>query len=208
MKDGITYHLGAIGSKNVVFVNSGLGKLNSAIISTRLISDFHPSVILMSGSAGNLNPHLKKFDVVIGKEVANVDLGELTKKGPQFKFSEYLYNPQSHTILPMLFKLDNALIIQIKQSSKDNANPVSFGKIATSDALPNQLSQVDLLREAHFDVIEMEGASLMQSCWLFKTPCVVIRGISNNMNETITTKDIQIAADNAAKVVVNVISNL
>lgn len=208
--DGITYHIGTIDNKNIVFVNSGLGKVNSAIITTRLIREFHPDVILMAGSSGSINTHLKKFDVVIGKEVVNIDLGALTKNGPQFKFSYGLHHPQSHTSLPMTFNLNDKLVELITQTTQLNAahsTGVVFGKIATSDALPNPLSQVNLLREGGFDVIEMEGASLMQACWLFKIPCVVIRGVSNSMSEPITKKDIKVAAEKASKILINIISD-
>jgi len=46
---GINYVLGKINHKEIVFVNSGLGKINAAAIATRLIRDFQPKLILMSG---------------------------------------------------------------------------------------------------------------------------------------------------------------
>ncbi len=205
--EGITYYVGTIRNKNVVFVNCGLGKVNSAIVATRLIRDFHPDLILMSGSAGSINVRLKMFDVIVGKEVVNVDLGTLTKNGVQFKFSQYLYNPQSHTMLPIIFKLSEQLVKRISQLNNDHSIKVLFGNIATSDRLPNQPPQVRLLRDDHFDVVEMEGASLMQACWLFNTQCVVIRGVSNNMAEPITTKNTRLAADNAAQALIDVIAN-
>lgn len=85
--DGIQYCLAKINNKNIVFVNSGLGMINSAVVTARLIRDFHPKLILMSGSAGSLNFDLKKYSVVVGKSVVNVDFGDLTKKGVQFKLS-------------------------------------------------------------------------------------------------------------------------
>lgn len=205
--EGITYYIGTIRNKHVVFVNCGLGKVNSAIVATRLIRDFHPDLILMSGSAGSIDVRLKKFDVIVGKEVVNVDLGTLTKNGVQFNFSHYLYNPQSHTLLPMIFKLNEHLIKFISQLNNDHSIKVLFGNIATSDALPNQPPQVSLLRENNFDIVEMEGASLMQTCWLFNTRCVVIRGVSNNMAEPITPKNTRRAADKAAKTLIDVIAN-
>lgn len=204
---GITYHLGTIKNKNIVFVNAGLGKVNSAIISTRLVRDFHPDEIFMSGSSGSINSKLKKLDVLIGKQVVNVDLGVLTKNGLQFKFSRGLMNPQSHTQLPLTFQLNDQLDKTISQINKLHLINVKFGKIATSDALPNQPAQVALLQDSNFDVVEMEGASLMQVCWLFKTPCVVIRGVSNNMSEAITTEDVKTSADKAAKVLITILQN-
>ncbi|OGT52873.1 MAG: hypothetical protein A3F17_01315 [Gammaproteobacteria bacterium RIFCSPHIGHO2_12_FULL_41_15] len=204
---GVKYNIGTINNKNVVFVNSGLGKVNSAVITTRLIKDFHPNLILMSGSSGNINAAVKKWNVVIGKRVINADFGELTSNGTQFQYSQYLLSPQTNTTLPLEFDLDNHLLKLINHLDDDHLPKIVLGNIATSDALPNQASQIKILREGKFDVIEMEGASLMQVCWLFNISCIVIRGVSNNAEEPITQQDIKLAADNAAKVLIKIVSN-
>lgn len=204
---GIKYNVGKINNASVVFVNSGLGKINSAVITTRLIADFHPDLILMSGSSGNINPSLKKGDIVIGKEVINADFGTLTSSGTQFQYSEYLLNPQKNTLLPLKFNLDNKLLKIAYHLPKKNLPNIYFGKIATSDALPNQSLQIKTLQEGRFDVVEMEGAPFMQACWLFNTPCMIIRGVSNDPKESITKPDIILAADNAAKVLIAFLSH-
>lgn len=109
--------------------------------------------------------------------------------------------------MPVTFILDDFFIQSISKLNQAYTAKVTFGKIATSNTIPNLPLQVTLLHEANFDVIEMEGAALMQACWLFKTSCVVIRGISNNMSETMTSNDIKTSADKAAKVLIDVITS-
>ena|SRR3990167_1396414 len=204
---GVNYIIGKINEKKVVLVISGLGKVNSSIIASRLVGDFHPTLILLSGSSGNINPHIKKGDVVIGKNIINADLGELTENGTKFQFSEYLNNPQTNTDLPLQFNLNNELINFMTSLGKNHFPKIILGKIATSDALPNQESQIKLLYKLGIDVVEMEGASVMQTCWMFNTRCIVIRGVSNNAQESFTQQDINLAADNATRTVVNIIEN-
>ncbi len=205
MIDGIQYYTGTINGEEIVFVNSGIGKVNAALISTRLIKDFHPDLIIMSGSSGNISTTVKKGDVVIGETVINADFGELTASGTAFQYSQYLLNPQTHTPLPLAFNLDERLLSAIHAVDAHRFPQMILGKIATSDALPNPSAQIQLLQAAHFDVVEMEGASLMQACWQFNTPCMVVRGVSNNAKEAFTTEDIATAADNAAKVSMGII---
>lgn len=206
--DGVKYEVGKLADRDIVFVNSGIGKVNSAVVTSRLIRDFHPGVILLSGSAGNLNSRLKEGEVVVGRHVVDVDMGELTSTGTRFKYKQCLDNPQTGTTQPLIIELDKKLIDVVSQLPNNHLPKIIAGKIATSDALPNQTQQVSLLRNAKFDVVEMEGASFMQVCWFFDTPCVVIRGVSNNVEDKITHQDIVIAADNAAKVTMQLIKHM
>lgn len=202
---GINYITGIINGKNIVLVVSGLGKINSSIIASRLIRDFQPSLVLLFGSSGNINPDIKKGTVVIGKNVINADLGELTELGVKFQFSEYLKNPQTSTDLPLEFNLDDELINFMTSLSKNHFPEIILGKIATSDALPNHATQIKTLHKLGVDVVEMEGAAVMQACWMFDTQCIVVRGVSNDAQESFTQQDINLAADNATKTVIDII---
>lgn len=204
---GVNYYLGKISDKDIVFVNSGLGKVNSSVIAARLIGDFHPTLLLLSGTSGSLNHHLKVGEVIIGKSVMDADLGMLTANGIQFPYNPYLYNPQKKSTLPLLFQLESSLKRMLTELIDTHWQNTLLGKIATSDALPNQQEQIKLLQEAEFDIIEMEGSAVMQTCWLLNTACVVVRGVSNKVGDIIMQQNIQFAADNANKIVISIISN-
>lgn len=203
--DKVKYNLGKIADHDIVFVNSGIGKVNSSIIITRLIKDFNPKLIILSGSAGGLNRALKEGDVVIGKNVIDADFGKLTSQGVQFQYPQYLMNPQTNSELPLAFNLDNKLINMISRLDKKNLPKIIFGKIATSDALPNQQSQQKLLQEGKFDIVDMESSSVLQTCWMLKKQCIVVRAVSNNVEDVITQQDIENAANNAAKVAIQIV---
>lgn len=203
---GITYITGKIGGKNVVVVNSGLGTISAAIIATRLIQDFRPVLVLTFGSCGNINENIHKGEVVIGQRVINADLGQLTQNGVKFQFLQYLNNPQTMTDLPLVFDLQPELQQLVSELATEHKPSIILGNIATSDALPNHAQQIDLLRQGQFDVVEMEGAAVMQACWMFKTPAVVVRGVSNDAREHFTAEDVALAALNATKTVLEIVA--
>lgn len=196
---GVTYYIGNINNCSVVLVNTGLGKVNAAAITSRLIKDFNPTLILVSGSSGSINSTLQKGDVVIGKSIFDADLGKLSDTGNQFEYEQYLHHPQTNTHCPLQFELNKInydfLVLVCK---KINSLKILFGTIATSDFLPNPEYQIDLLKKIGVDVIDMESAAITQTCWIFNIPCIVVRGVSNCAKTIITHEDIVISATHAA----------
>lgn len=81
-------------------------------------------------------------------------------------------------------------------------------KIASTEVIPNLQQQVRLMNKINVDVVEMEGASLMQVCWFFQKRCIVVRGASNFTGKTFTPAEVSFAADNAGKVTVEIIKNV
>lgn len=207
--DGMRYTEGTLKEKAVVFANTGLGKTNVSAVTARLIHDYHPEFIVLAGSSGSINSNLSKNSVIIGARVIDADLGTLTTNGPYFPNEEYFTTAQKNMPIPKSYvpaeTLINAAKTFVGSSSK---NKVLMGSIATTDVLPNQTGQVNLLKLNRIDVVEMEGASFMQTCWLFNTKCLVVRGVSNDANEGITKKDTIQAGNNAAHLVVNIIDVL
>lgn len=208
--DGIHYIKGSLMGNSVVFANTGLGKTNMSLIAARLIHDFHPHFIFLAGSAGSINPALNKKSIVVGTRVMDADLGTLTAQGAFYPNENYFSTPQkNNSPIPKEY-ISDSLITKAAQSSLDQMpqNQVIFGAVATSDILPNTTEQTTLLKYNKIDAVEMEGASFMQVCWFFDVSCLVVRGISNNVDEEITEEDTIQAGANAAKFVQYVINYL
>lgn len=205
--NGVKYTYGTISGRPVVFMLSSLGKVNAAALCAAMIQTFHPDLILLAGSSGNINNSLHPGEVVISKSILDADFGKLTKQGSQFIFdNQYLLSPQIGLEQPLIFSLNKRLFDFINKLSKTLSKPeIVLGKIATSDTLPNSHEQIKLLQDNHVDVVEMEGAAVMHTCWIFKTNCIVIRGVSNDAKEHVTLSGIQQAADNASKVAIDII---
>lgn len=208
--NGVHYIEGRIDGSSVVFANAGLGKTNISLITARLIRDYHPQFIFLAGSAGGINSALDKQSIVIGKRIIDADLGMLTDQGPYYLSEEYFTTPQKNNApIPKEYAADplilNAVYSVIKHKSQDN---IIIGSIATSDILPNTAEQTKLLKINQIDAVEMEGAAFMQACWLFDTRCLVVRGISNAVDDIITKEDTMHAGANAVGVVQNVMDYL
>lgn len=208
--NGIHYTLGEIDNKNVVFALSGLGKINPAIVATQLLNHFNPELIILSGSSGIVKQQIHKGDVVIGKVVENVDLGTFNDKGHFFSSNMHhdLYQPQIKKYLPLAFTLSPDMTNFLTKLNETSKPKFLLGKIASSEVIPNLPQQVRWMNKINVDVVEMEGVSLMQVCWFFQKPCIVVRGASNFTGEKFTPAEVSFAADNAGKVAVEIIKNV
>jgi adenosylhomocysteine nucleosidase len=121
---GVSYTTGLMEGKIVVFMNTGIGKTNAAVFTARLINDFNPDFMLMLGTAGNINPVLKKGTVVIGKEIIDADFGQLSPSGTVFPYPQYLKSPQTQQQLPLSYHLNQNLINLSQNVMQDKTLPI------------------------------------------------------------------------------------
>ena len=62
-----------IGSKEIILVKCGIGKVNAARTTQLLIDKYNPDYIIDVGVAGALNPMLEIGDIVIGETLVQHD---------------------------------------------------------------------------------------------------------------------------------------
>ena len=74
---GREYFQGKHGSHELTLVESGIGKVNSAVASTVLIQHFSCELLIFSGVAGGLDPSLQIGDLVIAEELWQHDYGTI-----------------------------------------------------------------------------------------------------------------------------------
>ena len=106
-----------------------------------------------------------------------------------------------------VFTLNSHLVSFLNKTNETSQQKFILGKVATTDVLPNPKAQVKQMNNIKVDVVEMEGASLMHVCWFFQKPCIVVRGASNLTTEVITSADIEMAANHAANVIIEIVKN-
>ena len=73
-RHGYVFHTGSIGRHEVVLVQSGIGKVMSAMAVTLLVEVFSVEGIINTGSAGAVNHELKIGDVVVADKLAYHDV--------------------------------------------------------------------------------------------------------------------------------------
>ena len=70
----LKFYEGKLCSKDIILVESGIGKVNAAISTTLLISHFKVEKIIFTGVAGAVNPKIKVTDIVIGTDLVESDM--------------------------------------------------------------------------------------------------------------------------------------
>ena len=70
----LNFYEGNVYGVNVVVVKSGIGKVNAALCTERLISDFGVTHVINTGIAGALQKGLRVFDVVVSKDALYHDV--------------------------------------------------------------------------------------------------------------------------------------
>ncbi|GHG73323.1 5'-methylthioadenosine/S-adenosylhomocysteine nucleosidase [Alishewanella longhuensis] len=169
---GYTFYLGELAGKNVVLVQSGIGKVAAAVATTLMISQFKPDCIINTGSAGGFDPELNVGDVVVGTEVRHHDV-DVTAFG---------YELGQVPKMPAAFVAHPALIAAAEQSiAALGFCKTKKGLIATGDSFMCDPERIALTRQQFPSMlaVEMEGAAIAQACHMLSTPFVVIRSLSD-----------------------------
>lgn len=199
---GYTFYLGTLAGKNVVLVQSGIGKVASAVATTLMICQFKPDCIINTGSAGGFDPELNVGDVVISTEVRHHDV-DVTAFG--YEIGQV---PQ----MPAAFVAHPALVAAAEQSiAALGYCKTKKGLVATGDSFmcdPERIAQT----RAHFPsmlAVEMEGAAIAQACHMLDTPFVVIRSLSDIAGKESPESFeayLEIASKNSSAMVVELLS--
>ncbi|HGO5823017.1 TPA: 5'-methylthioadenosine/S-adenosylhomocysteine nucleosidase [Mannheimia haemolytica] len=162
---------GKINNTRVALLQSGIGKVAAAIGTTLLIQLTQPDIIINTGSAGGLAPHLNVGDILISTEVRHHDV-DVTSFG--YEIGQLPSNPAA-------FQPNQELVeLAKKQAAKAGFNVVS-GLICSGDAFINGNDKIGEIRQNFPDVVavEMEAAAIAQVCHGFNLPFVIVRAVSD-----------------------------
>ena len=219
---GYVFREGTLNGRRVVVGRSGAGKANAAIITTLLIGQFKPSAIVFSGTAGAVDPTLFPGDVVIGKTVAQHDVGLQLADGLRRRG---LRNAVTGALDPLLVPAPEPLLSVARSSShalklppvaapngEQRTPQVVEGVIVTGDVFMADVTRrAELRNSLGATAIEMEGAAVIQTCRQFGVACLVIRSITDRADGQAATSYEQFvatASENAAAVVAATIERL
>lgn len=187
---------GKLSGKDVVLVHSGVGKVYAAIVTTLVIKKFKPELVVNVGCAGSLNKNVHVNDVVIAKRVADWDVDV-----PDWE--------RSMTSDKMSFACDGRFI-KLANGIKANAN-IKVGNIVSGDAFVSKKSQINEILKyfKESDCVEMEGASIANTCYAFGVNVAIVRSISDDTtksNNYLTSEfNLKMVCDTAAKICAKII---
>ncbi len=168
---GVEYHQGKLGDKEVVVCCAGMGKANAASTVQVLITRYGVEQLIFSGIAGNMTSRIGIGDVVVGQTVLyhDAELDMLAQSAPFLK--EYTGDP---TLVKAA--LDACAACGVKAIA---------GRIATGDRFVGDAETKKAIEEAcHPDCVEMEGAAVSQVAGRNGVPCVILRAMSDNADES------------------------
>ena len=169
---GFVFHTGTRHGLEVIILQSGIGKVNAAVGTAILLERHQPDAIINTGSAGGFATDLAIGDVIISDEVRHHDVDAVV----------FGYELGQVPGMPTAYHADSRLrdIARGAIAALGEVN-VREGMIATGDAFMADPERVATTR-AQFPTmlaVEMEGAAIAQTCYLYDCPFVVIRALSD-----------------------------
>lgn len=168
---GKTYYTGRLGKHEVVLVQSGIGKVMSAMSVAILAEKFAVDAIINTGSAGGVAEGLAVGDVVIADKLAYHDV-DVTAFG-------YAYGQMAGQEL--YYHADQDMIAHLQTVLGQQGLHSHVGLIATGDSFIAGQDKVEQIK-SHFPqvmAVEMEGAAIAQAAHAAGKPFMVIRAMSD-----------------------------
>ena len=186
---------GKLEGKDVIVGHCGVGKVYAAIITTLMIKKFKPELVLNVGCAGSLNKDVHVGDVVVSSRIADWDVD--VPDWPRNMYSD-----------KMSFACDGRVNKIVKSFKSKN---IHSGLIVSGDEFIYKKSQVNTIWKYYPQALcgEMEGCSIINTCYAFGVNGAVIRSISDSTFVKSNYKEfdfnLKMACDKAAKLLAKII---
>lgn len=179
MRDAIGGETGRLGNNDIVLWRCGVGKVNAAVGTMRLIQQHHPDAIISTGLAGGIDPQMRVMDVLAATQCVyhDVDCGGISQDGPCV-----LGQVQG---LPARYDADPRLLDVALQVPATDERLVT-GLICTGDQFITDRERQNIIKR-HFPdglACDMESAAIAQTCYLMKVPFLSLRVISDTPGRT------------------------
>lgn len=164
--DDVTFYVGTVGKHDVVAMQCGIGKVNAAIGTVTLITNFRPDAVINSGVAGGADKSVNVMDVVVGERVSYYDVW----CGPECDMGRVQGLPLYYEGSPLFL---NAI---------EKREDIKVGLICSGDWFVDKMEEVQKIKANFPDVlaVDMESGAIAQVCCLKKIPFLSMRVISDS----------------------------
>lgn len=165
-EDGSKIWVGNTGSHEIVLAKCGIGKVNSAINTFKLLNLHKPQLVINSGVAGGAG--MKVGSVIIGDRIAYHDVW----CGPGTIYGQADGMP--------LFFTPSMEVLKIAEELEEET-----GLICSGDKFISSAEEISFIRSKFPDVnaVDMESASIAQTCFMNGTDFAIIRVVSDTPGE-------------------------
>ncbi|MDR1302815.1 MAG: 5'-methylthioadenosine/S-adenosylhomocysteine nucleosidase [Treponema sp.] len=207
---GFDFFAGELEGKSVVLLRAGVGKVNAAVGCALLITTYHAEMVINTGSAGGIDPRLNFGDAIIsdGLVYHDVDVTAFNYAAGQL--------PGMPTVFPVPEDLIRRAEQAVEELKQERKLPAGFnyirGLIGSGDVFMHDPARIAAVRTLFPDIkaVEMEGAAVAQSCFLFKVPALIIRALSDIAGAESPLKFsefLPVASKHSAAIVLRIIQN-
>ena len=165
---GVNVIRGRINNNDVILMQCGIGKVNSAINTYKIISEFEPDLLINSGVAGGASSSVKRGDILVADYVAYHDVwcGPGTETG-------------AADGLDVFMECDRK-VIELSHKILDGKR-LQVGLICSGDKFITNKEEILEIQSEFPEVlaVDMESASIAQTCIMENVKFNIIRIISD-----------------------------
>ncbi|MBI9092572.1 MAG: 5'-methylthioadenosine/adenosylhomocysteine nucleosidase [Desulfobacterium sp.] len=199
------YYTSEVDGVEVALFLCGIGKVNASVGTTLLIDKLKPDCLINTGVAGGVQDNIQIGDIVVSSEVRHHDADA----------TAFDYEFGQIPSMPPAFTADERLVTMARHvTMNDPTVRIHYGPVVSGDSFIHDANQVERITERFPSTmaVEMEGAAIAQTSYLFGIPFVLIRSISDRVQEdgssTTYTQCMEQAAENSVGMVLGMIDNL
>ncbi|NLY36896.1 MAG: 5'-methylthioadenosine/adenosylhomocysteine nucleosidase [Tissierellia bacterium] len=197
------YHRGFFYDKEIFVIKTGIGKVNAALCTQRLIDLHRPDAVIMVGVAGAIEK-LAIGDVVLATKVAHHDLK------PEFLVNHQPYLDED---AQGYFSCDRELLQCAIQSVADlSLNfKVYTGPMASGENFVEKQGREEIIEKFAPLCVDMETAGMAHACHRSQIPFFALRSITDTEEESGLDhfeKNYEVARENAQYLLMEILKAL
>jgi nucleoside phosphorylase len=189
----VSSHIVASATANIYIFTIDIGNTAAALNAQSIVNTLKPDLVLFSGIAGG-RKDAKIGDVVIANHVYSYESAKETKDG-------LIPRPREIRLSGSMRSLVNAFLTQLRR--EDLGFGVYFKPIACGEKLiaSDAGMSAQLIAESYSDsyAIEMEGYGFLSAMHESKVDGILIRGVSDLLNNKQQSENHEIAITNSAE---------
>lgn len=186
------FDTGSLDGHGVVLAETGMGKVNAALVATVLAHGFDCRTIVFSGVAGGLDPVLRVGDVVIADRLIQHDAGLIEDERLQTYQAGHVpfinptdrlgYDVDTMVLDKVKGALDGLNLPPLSPQAGGDGRPaqIVYGTVLSGDQyLHSEPTRARLHGQFGGRAVEMEGGAVAQVCEAFGIDWLVIRALSD-----------------------------
>jgi len=190
---GLIFRRGLIEGQPVILTETGIGKVNAALVTALAVERFGARAVTVSGVAGALDPELGIGDVVVATRLVQHDYGRAIDGGIEtYQPGDLPFGRRrakvGYELAPSLVEAARAVLAGLELPPVPGAGAdgverrplVRFGAILTGDQfVASEAVRMRLFTEHGAAAVEMEGSAVAQVADAFGIPWLVVRSVSD-----------------------------